>query len=198
MTVNIDYVAAHPMVVVPHTLAQLARLAALDDSVVASHFPELTAYGQQWDAFVKVRPDAIDVRGIPMKPDSVRNIVLESIRSVQCTDKVPLARKFRLLLGAMTKLERLSRRPEFGSGWICNVLMQIPGRMWLVPFVIFNGTVAATTDFMSEDERKVWVKFESCALLVLQSCSGMLDSFTKEMSKLARDGHIMRWTMTPG
>jgi hypothetical protein len=189
---NIDYLVANPAMPVPHALAQLAKLTAIDDAAVPAHFPELAHYAQQWDALVHVKPGAIDVREIPTKPDSVRNIILEGIRTVQCTDKIALTKKFGLLLGAMKRIDQVARRREFGPRLICAVLKQLPGRVWFIPFVIFNGTVAVMADFLSEDERRVWIRFESCALLVLQDCAEMLDRFALEKSKLAMDDHILR------
>jgi hypothetical protein len=157
---------------------------------LAMRYPHLGQYAQRWDALVGVRPGVVDFREIPMKPESVKSGILESLRTIRCTENVALPRKFPLMLGAMKCIELISRRPEFGPELMCAMLKQLPGRTWFMRFLIFNAAVVIISDFLSVQEKQGWIRFESCVLTVLHQSAEMLDMFAVEKSRLGKDEQI--------
>jgi hypothetical protein len=108
MTISLDYLIAHPVVAVPRAIGQLVILGRLDEGMIAMRYPHLGQYAQRWDALVRVRPGVVDFREVPMKLESVKSGILESLRTVMCTEKMSLPRKFPLMFGAMKCIELIS------------------------------------------------------------------------------------------
>jgi hypothetical protein len=167
MTTVMDYLAYRPWIPVSHELRQVMTVAECEEFEWPNS-PEIVGFGERWDAIVKVYEDGRCLREILSRYPSCAKIVWEGIRTIRCADKVPLRRSFGLLLKGMEVFLLISDRPGFGNALLCNVLRMLPGRAIIVPFVIFNATVAGELGFMREDEIVIWRKLEECIGIILR------------------------------
>ena len=69
-----------------------------------------------------------------------------------------------MLMRALLQIEQIAMIPGVTTDVWCAIIRQLPGSVVIVPFIVFNGTVARVRRFMSEDEKRVWVSYESYIL----------------------------------
>jgi hypothetical protein len=133
-----------------------------------------------------------DLSSLSKRPDSLRKCILSGIRVITHSEKIGWSRKFALFLQAMAQLEMVSKRPEFGAQMLYGVMAQFSGKAWIVPFMLFNAAVGDSPELLSEKERLVWVKFESCMLLVLKSDPEALGLFATQSRHLSTEFENLR------
>jgi hypothetical protein len=186
MTRNLPYLMAHPEIPIPHDVHQLMTLSCVDQAGVGPHFPEIAGLAARWDESIARKADEHALKAQIEGSDAARRWIWEGIRTIRSAGKVPLARVFRLLIGAMTKFDCIAEMLGLGNALMCNILRMLPGVAVIVPFVIFNGTVAHEKEFMREAESKIWVKLERCLLLVLQEEPSLLKGIFEKQAELER------------
>jgi len=152
----------------------------------------LADWGPRWDKVSQISPASFDMKTVSKMPESLKNCLLSGIRMIMCSDKISWSRKFGLFLRAMTQLELLSRRQEFGMQMLCTVVKQFSAKIWIIPFLLFSGAVADAIELLPEAERLVWMKFESCILIVLREDAESLAMYANQRRQLGAEFELIR------
>jgi hypothetical protein len=184
---ELDYLQTHRNVPRDNNLKQLLYFRAFGDAAVGGLAQRLGDCAAKWDKMTQTARVAFDLRSLSKRPESLKKCVLSGIRMITHSEKIGWSRKFALFLQAMSQLEMVSRRPEFGAQMLCGVMAQFSGKAWIVPFMLFNAAMGDSPELLSEKERLVWVKFESCILLVLTSDQEALELFANQRSHLTAE-----------
>jgi len=184
LTGELDYLQSHPAIQIDHGLKQLICFRSFEEGILESFSQKLVDWENRWDKVMKMAPVTFDMKVFSKASESVRNCLLKGMRMIQSSGKVDWTRKCALILKAMTLLELLSRRPEFGSHFLCSVIRDFSPKDWIVPFLLFNGAVADGTVVLSQTEQSNWLKFESCILELLQSDAESLELFASQKRQL--------------
>jgi hypothetical protein len=184
MTGDLDYLMAHPQIPVSRELRQLMMLSCFDEATFGGHYLEIVGYGKRWDALVAKYADGKELRRQIGGMEAVRRWILDGIRLVRSTGRIRFPRMFQMLMAAMMQFMKIAQRPEFGETLLCSILKALPGRAVVVPFVLFNGTVAHEADFMSEEERRVWIQMEKCLLTILKDDRELLQVIGQKQADL--------------
>jgi hypothetical protein len=69
-----------------------------------------------------------EVRSLSQRPDSLRKWILSGFKLITHSEKIGWPLKFALFFQAMTQLELVSKRSEFGAQMFCGVMAQFSGR----------------------------------------------------------------------
>jgi hypothetical protein len=184
MTGDLDFLMAHPQIPVSRELRQLMMLSCFDEATFGANYMEIVAYGRRWDALVAKYADEKELRRQIGGRETVRRWIWDGIRLVRSTGKIRFPRMFQMLMAAMMQFVKIAQRPEFGEPLLCSILKALPGQAVIVPFVLFNGTIAHEADFMSEEERRVWIQMEKCLLTILKDDRELLSLIGQKQEDL--------------
>jgi hypothetical protein len=184
MTSDLQYLMAHPEIPVSRGLRQLMTLSCFDETTFGMHYNEIVQYGRRWDRLVASSADERELKRRIDDYEAIRRCIWGGIRLIRSTKKVKLPRRFQLLMTAMTQFDAILQRPEFGMPLLSLILRHLPGQSVIVPFVIFNGAIAHEADFMSEEERRIWIKLETCLLTILKDDPDLLAMIGRKQIEL--------------
>jgi hypothetical protein len=162
MICDVEYLRTHPRIQIPHEIRQLIKLSQIDTEMLGKHRRKLLELSEGWDKIVFRYQDGRDLKELLANRRSAKDLIWEGIRMIRCLVNAELPRMFNVLLSAMMQFQEIAQELDLGRNLLCNIIGQFPGDTILVPFVIFNGTVAREPGFMSEREKLAWVTFESC------------------------------------
>jgi hypothetical protein len=184
MTSDLEFLMARPQIPVPRELRQLMMLSCFDEAAFAGHYLEIVEYGKRWDALVANYADEKELRRQIGGREAERRWIWDGIRLVRSTGKIKFPRMFEMLMAAMMQFVQIAQRPEFGERLLCSILKTLPGQAVVVPFVLFNGIIAHEADFMSEEERRVWIQMEKCLLTILKDDKEFLQMIGQKQAEL--------------
>jgi hypothetical protein len=168
MTVEIGYLTSHTKIPVSHEIRQLGRLNAVLGDVMDRFRTKLAECAAGWNALVCKYHDERELKRLVRGREAARNVIWRGIRMIRCLAKASMPRTFRVLIGAMIQFQAIAQELDLGRELFCNIIGQLPGEAILVPFIVFNGTVAREERFMNDAENLAWVTLESCILTMLK------------------------------
>jgi hypothetical protein len=185
MTANLTYLMAHPEIPVSRDLRQLMTLNCLDEATVGTHYHDIRQCAKAWDQLVAAA-DEQELKKQINSCEPARRWIWEGIRTVRSTSRIRLSRTFQLLMVAMKQFSQICQRKKFGTTLLCSILKVLPGHAVIIPFIIFNGTVAHDPDFMTPEEEAIWGQLEACIMIVLKDDPELLDKIEAKQQELVK------------
>lgn len=164
MESNIDYFCTEKDAPRPSEIDHKILLLTVSGDLVEPVMPKLAECATIFNEHIASTKGEFSVSDICARHPSAKKLIYDSIRALRCTDKVPLYWKYSMLMRALLQIEQIAMIPGVTTDVWCAVIRQLPGSVVIVPFIVFNGTVARVRGFMSEDEKRVWVSYESYIL----------------------------------
>jgi hypothetical protein len=155
-----EFLRANPGFATSRKLSQRAALAAIDESFLAPHMRELAEYAARWDAVVRDWR-TIDLASLVAEHGCAVSRLEECGRTLRCLEAAAIGRRFHSLLTVLMQVKVILERMRAPRETFGTVLKQAPGKVVLVSFIVFNGTVARERGFFTEDQRAVWCSFET-------------------------------------
>jgi hypothetical protein len=163
----IDYFRNGPQQSVSHELWQCMQFDRLDDDLLTPHMRELGDFAEGWNAVMKTY-NGVDIATLVTHHECAVSRMWEGIRMFRCIEKIPPKNRFPLMMAGLTHFHLVVDRLGMGLPLFGSILQQLPGSLVLVSFVLFNATLARDSNFMSDRERSVWLRFEAAIYYVLR------------------------------
>jgi hypothetical protein len=128
---------------------------------------QFAEFADSWDILVSKYRDGRKLRRLLMGHPSAFDEAWKYIRTIRCLVNTPLELRFHPIMRALFQFRTIEETIQKGADLLCNIIAQIPGEVILVCFIIFNGTVARNSKFLSDSEKHVWLWLETCILRML-------------------------------
>jgi hypothetical protein len=192
MVNELGYLAEHPKISISIEVRQVLRISQIEPELLARHGDELTACANDWDVLVDDAQNGRQMNKLFRQHAKAKDLVWQGLRMIRSTSKAPLTRRFRTLVGGFGTFKTIADELKLGDEGLCQIISQLPGEVILVPYIVFGATVAKDGDFMPEGERLVWVKMESCLLLILTKNPALMGRIATIRDQLAQQQGIYR------
>jgi hypothetical protein len=167
MVGHIEHLVAHPGIARPHEIAQMAAVARIDRAVIAAHEGVLGELAAVWNQAMAPFADGKEIRRMLRQQSPAYATVWQGIRTLHCLVTACLDRTFRPMMDALLVFQAIDERLKIGPELLCSIVRLLPGKVVLVPFVVFNATVVRNQTFLSEVEKHAWLALEACILRCL-------------------------------
>jgi len=190
---SLDYVAGHPDVWRSAWVEQAIALRAVSEALITHRSVRdgLAVIVGQWDAVVVKLAGGL--KAILDEHPSGKRMIYDSMRALRCTGKMPIRWRFECFMRAMRQIAEVAQRRRLSSDLWRTVILELPGSAVLVPYAVFSGTVIRMPEFMSEEDRRLWMDCEAHILHTLtyapgavEQISGLQDSIEKRFQRAQR------------
>jgi hypothetical protein len=186
MVNELDYLTEHPRLPVSVEVRQVLTISQIEPELLTRHGGELAACADAWDVLVDDAQNGRQINKLFRQHARAKDLVWQGLRMIRSTSKARLTSKFRTLLAAFRSFKTIADQFKLGDEGLCQIISQLPGDVILVPYIVLGATVVKDGDFMPEGERLVWVKMESCVLLILTRSPALMGKMAAIRDQLSQ------------
>jgi hypothetical protein len=179
-----DFLRANPRFAASHKLSQRIVLCALDDAFLVPHTRELAEYADEWNIAVRGW-QGVDLAALVADHGCAISRLWECIRTVRCLETVPVWERFPILLTVLLQVSVVLEKMPAPKETFGTVVKEMPGKVVIVSFIVFNGTVARQSGFFTDEERTVWLTFETIIYSMLKDQPVFTCQITSKIDDIA-------------